>query len=703
MRRILSENSRGRRKALLLLPALVLAGCQGGGSEPLAEDPTPTDTGIPAFLSTSFVESFDSYTTTLARQLINSTPRYLRQKITWSFTAPPSSSYSTYPLASSKAHYAHAAGLTGAGSTIAFTDAGFLPTHEALSGHSIITATNVGIASHGTGVASVAAGNSASMIGIAPEADLILGSFNTAASRTEVARLAAENGAVALNNSWGFTAPDGGTVFATSANYATNFATAADTAYLSALRTYAQNGVAVFAVSNLTDDANTSLLAGLPLFEPSLEEGWLAVINAATTRNDTQILTAERLSAGCLESAQWCLAAEGAWEAATAISNTSYDLSTGTSLATPMVSGALALLQEAFPTLTPHQLRTRLLASADQGFSGFTSDGTTELADGFIRYYSDEWGLGFLDIRAALLPIGETGIAMANGTLQNTATPLMRAGSATGDAVIRSLGGQTVLVSDALGGDFSVAASDLVAQPVIRDAVTRLNNRLFDGGSLALLPEIGASAGFWLNETTRMGFTLPSQDESASWGITLQKQFDGLTLGATVANDSGTLLPTSGLASGTRIAALEIGFNSRLTSTQNLKLGFLYGSTLGSQSVSGAPEGMTFNSLSLTGTQSGILRPDDTLNLSLALPAALASGTTSLTLPTARSASGALQYTNIPIDLRPDDREINASITYRRPAGEHGDYYIGALHAVNSGNISGARDTALLAGFHVAF
>lgn len=81
-------------------------------------------------------------------------------------------------------------------------------------------------------------------------------------------------------------------------------------------------------------------MAALPALRPDLEPGWIAVVNCLPTLSDDDVVSATLRSAGCLEAADWCVAADVTWYGASASSNTSYQVATGTSFATPMVSGA---------------------------------------------------------------------------------------------------------------------------------------------------------------------------------------------------------------------------------------------------------------------------------------------------------------------------------------------------------------------------
>ncbi|MDX5402576.1 MAG: S8 family serine peptidase, partial [Rhodobacterales bacterium] len=469
------------KTGLSLTAATILAGCGGGGggggTSPvvaaanfLAETLSSGNFSANA-LSTSFVTSFAALEDR-ARALRDS-ELYREQDVEWYVDANSNGRqdssetlYQSYSLASARIEYAHAAGLRGAGELIAIVDGDFLPTHETIAGRVVSYAppsdrTDIGPSevSHGTAVASVAAGLSTTMIGVAPEAELLLNSYSNLRDLIDATDLARVRGAVVQNNSWGFTnSPATVDTF-------TSLSASGGSAYLDALRAYTRDGVVVFAAQNERNATTASIMEALPLFAPELEPGWLAVISGVPDFDNQRILSVQRTSAPCLQAARWCLVADGTWNAATAGSTSNYTLYVGTSFAAPVVSGAIALLAEAFPNLTAHDLRARLIATADNRFAGFTASGRLEVipGSGFYHDYSTEWGHGFLDVRAALLPIGTPVARMADGSVQSASQPLIVSGGATGDAVARSLEAVPVLVTDLLGGDFTMPGDAMAA------------------------------------------------------------------------------------------------------------------------------------------------------------------------------------------------------------------------------------------------
>lgn len=700
--------------AVILLPVL-LAGCSGeetiggssggGGSSLLPFTTSPT-------LLASFLDNLDSVRTA-ANQLINTDPRYTRQEYYYDLNSnnryDPGVDLAGNAIRNSGVHYAHAAGLTGAGETIAITDTGFLTTHDVFDGKAITIEPGTAVADHGTFVASVAAGISDDMIGVAPGADLVLGDLSdllTFSPLIETIQEATRVDAVAYNNSWKFVG-----MYADTASYNAIFGDAFGTAYLTALKNYAQDGIVLFSIDNDETITSVGLMAGLPVLEPDLEESWIAVVNGVPTLLGDDIVGAFRLSGACLEAAAWCLAADGTWNGATSNANDDYEYGTGTSYAAPTIAGALALLAEAFPTMTHQELRIRLFASADNEFTGFTSNGTVELVPGFEHDYSDEWGHGFLDVAAALLPIGQSTITTGSGIELNPEEPMVVTGGASGDAVSRALSGVNVISQDALAAQFSVEASALVIDTPIAP--------LFSNGDVAnfaSLQNASYSSGAFFGEGQDIPLDWGDADVSLaiyqraengedSFGLGASRRFDldGTTLEISTAfgDDTGALLSDWNGGTDSSIFSAGMALSADISSLANVTFEVGYASGREESSL-GQSEDVLMNSAALSWTRRNAFARNDQFKVSLSLPAAVINGSTSLSLPV-RSELGVVTHQDIPIDLAPDKRELRLAFTYERPLARDTFLGLSLAHAQNRGNIAGNRETGFMLSFNKRF
>ncbi len=698
---------RPRRAVVGLAVACSLLAACGGGDEGQVGGVTGgeavqgplADLGV---LTQAFVTTFAPFEA-LAATLRESTPRYTRQRLSWSFTNRPAVVYSSYALAASRFEYAHAVDLFGRGQIVSVIDDGFRTSHEAL-GDVDLYGGALPVEDHGTIVASIIAGRTPDFIGVAPEAGLALGTFQPGGTLQGLdnlrlaTRQAIALGAVAQNNSWGY--PN---IPATPAGFDAAFSTSQALAYLDALSDFAQQGVVVFAAPN--SGSGATIMDGLPRVRPDLERGWISVINAVPTFTEDRVTSARLISAPCAQSARWCLAAEGVWEGATAASDTSYGLAVGTSFAAPQVSGALALLAEAFPALTPHDLRLRLLASADTSF--FTPDRQVELAEGFVKGYSTTWGHGFLDVRAALLPIGTPAVALADGTSASLDQPLILAGAATGDAVTRSLGDVTIVATDLLGGDFAVDAGSLAATAAPAPIGPALLDDLMSDDPWASLwsgapppPPGGAvlaaldGQAITLSDARDGTYAslLITGPDSGDLGMSVARVFDtaagALSVGVTLGHDGGGLFGfgLGGEATGSAIAAIDLGLTQSIGQGGYLRLGASFGAADDAAAT-------RFDAVSLEVGGSGVAQSGDRLAFGVSLPVVATSGQTEVALPVARGASG-LIYQPVPIDVAPEDRQVDLSLRYDVPVGRRADLRLELRHALNHGHVAGQTDTA---------
>ncbi len=294
---------------------------------------------------------------------------------------PPQQPPADAQLSITNTYAAHDQGFTGAGSAIGVVDSGIMRNHPALAGRvtkELIyidpASNNINIddvVGHGTWVSQIAAGVPVARFagGIAPGATLVSariisdvepkddgsGQGNRVTSADPLGSINDDliaNGVRIMNNSWGGLYWD-----ATSTATTRSFHDAYNRFINSA------DGLVVFAAGN-SSAADPSDIAALPSRAPDLEKGWLSVV--AVDSNNPSALAS--YSNACGIAANYCLAApgdvivSGKDDTATKMS---YFIVRGTSLAAPQVSGAAALVWQAYPYFNNDLVRQTLLGTAD--------------------------------------------------------------------------------------------------------------------------------------------------------------------------------------------------------------------------------------------------------------------------------------------------------------------------------------------------
>lgn len=354
--------------------------------------------------------------------------------------------------------HAYARGYTGAGQLIAILDDGFQLDHPEIAGRVATTfpgANDMPIEEHGTHVAGIAAGtrDGTGMHGAAFGARLALYGFDySPLMAIDRFNRASSEGAVVINNSWGFddlttdvqaAIADGASTSDALANVVGN-GTAADwNGFLNAMVDAQEAGaVIVFAASNFPSIGSIDISAGMPLVDSRLLGRWLTVVNVDSNDQVTSI--------GCGEARAFCIAAPGE-NIVSALPIDRLGALSGTSMASPLVSGAVALVVEAFG-LSPEEAVNRLLTTADRAFAA---------------YDVDEHGQGILDMDTATRPIGRLRV-QSEGSVHRAAGPDLAATSlltsrAFGDSVSRAFDGMPIAAFDDGGAAFLFDMGSLVS------------------------------------------------------------------------------------------------------------------------------------------------------------------------------------------------------------------------------------------------
>ncbi|HEV7369403.1 S8 family peptidase [Arenibaculum sp.] len=415
---------RNRRLAAALVALVPLSACTGGGTG--AANPGPTTTSAPpgaTALRVPIAYDTSEYRTSTALDRIGA-----------------------------GAAYAH--GVTGLGRTVAVIDSGIRATDPEFAGalhpaSADMVAARAGAPladerGHGTGVAAVigARRNDTKTHGVAFDARIMALRTDAAGAdgrstglhyQSDLAaatRRATAHGADVLNFSLGGVAPAGD--------------------LSSALAGAARAGAVLVAAAGNGGDAEP---AGLGLWFASPAAQGAGVVVGSVDANGTISDFSNRAGSA----RQFYLVAPGELIRAIDAQGRSA-LWSGTSFAAPHVSGAAALLREAFPNLTGAQIVDILLRSA----TDLGEPGTDAV-----------YGRGMLNLEAALAPLGETVIPAGeavDGAADALAATTLAVGGAVGDALSRSAALSRIMVLDEYQRPYRLDLSGLAAaRPAVRD------------------------------------------------------------------------------------------------------------------------------------------------------------------------------------------------------------------------------------------
>lgn len=447
---------------------------------------------------------------------------------------------------------AHAAGYTGGGVTIGIVDTGVMSTHPALAGRVLKELVYVDPSTnnlkvddangHGTYVAEIAAGTPFGQFagGIASGASIVSariiddkapddnGSTPAApVSSSDAIPLGQVNadlinsGVKVMNNSWGgisWSASDS----ATTKSF--------HDAYSPFINTW--GGLVVFAAGN-DSQANPSTIASLPSLAPDLAKGWLTVV-AVDSNNPGKLAS---YSNQCGIAMSYCLAAPGnvivSGKGDTSTANETYWIVAGTSLAAPQVSGAAALVWQAFPYFSNDLVRQTLLGTADP-LGGSQPNAT--------------FGYGELDVARAVK--GPAQFNWGDVTVNFS-------GSSTWSNTISGAGG---LIKQGTG-------TLTLTYPATYTGLTQVQGGMLAAASLASSVNIGAQGV--LTNTASVGGSVTNA------GVLAMNATDMMILGNYTQQGNGRL-------------AMPLGANFHVTGTANLTGGDLY--------ITGVRQGYQVNS-----------------------------------------------------------------------------------------------------------
>ncbi|MEJ0061773.1 MAG: S8 family peptidase [Alphaproteobacteria bacterium] len=431
---------------------------------------------------------------------------------------------------------ANARGFAGQGITVAVLDSGLNTLHPdmvnniAPGGYDFISGsenvTDHSDVTHGTHVAGIiAAGkNDFGTRGVAYNAKIlpfaVIGDGAPDTAIGDAMRAATAAGARVMNGSYG----PGTEAIAYYENARAQLFTDFDLADANAYLAAAQSGmVMVFAAGNSGMDdvplmASHPLSGGflpfvrpananIPLGDPGAyrkynNDNSISTLNADYSGLEGQVIavvavdstnTIAPFSNHCGVAKAWCFAAPGVHITSTGPENTYVALS-GTSMASPHVAGAVALLLSQHPELTGPQLLNLLATTATH--LGISTTGTPDDIYG--------WGLINLDLATqAVAPFSVALHGMASGPSVLLTNSTVRVGNAFGPSVARALGSTQIGVMDAFQRNYTIGLDQHVTAA----------SSAFDGtvalqrfGQQEFRPEIA------LDDRNSLNFTLRAQD-----------------------------------------------------------------------------------------------------------------------------------------------------------------------------------------------
>lgn len=210
----------------------------------------------------------------------------------------------------------------------------------------------------------------------------------------------------------------------------------------------ADGAVMVWAAGN-NGATQVSVRGGLPHYFPELEANWLTVV--AVDLNGREPSYTNR----CGLAAAWCVTAPGGGDLTStgieaAKSGGGYIKKSGTSMAAPLVSGAIGLVLEHMPNLSPRQAAIRLKETAT--YNGLTASNGCTIATCTETAMAEIFGHGMINLDGALQPIGEASLVNNSGQYFDGETSYITTPVLVGDAIRKGLEGAVGIARDSFDG-----------------------------------------------------------------------------------------------------------------------------------------------------------------------------------------------------------------------------------------------------------
>ena len=621
---------------------------------------------------------------------------------------------------------AWARGWTGQGTTIAILDTGIDADHSEFTGRILAqecftSACNGAegmddLNGHGTHVAGSAAAalDGVGMTGVAPDANLIIGKVATQTGYYDMVGMAralgwaSDEGASVANVSGGYNYSNSfqdaiagtsdGTYELSNTNGNSTLEAWATNGYYnlhldttgSLLRTMKENFtdsemVMVAAAGNQgldyaaypgiyavhTDDAGALTFGGRIIIAGSYDvktEDLSSFSNAAGTLcvDDSCATSDYRVS-------DFYLMAPGSF-VASANSGGGYTVKSGTSMAAPVISGAVAVIHQMWPHMKGENLAQLLLATGNKDIP---------------NYDESRHGQGLLDLDAATSPQGTLGIptnGRADGATSSDFGALSLSGGAATSAVSEML--SSLMVVDEYDRDFYVDATSLVSAADTRTLSYTVAHRD--------LVNTNAYAGYAADAQLAGGTnTLLGISENGS-EINLTYDFNnGLSLG--YMTESGTFLGNTADSDLMRVNGATTGYiGYNFDNAVNDTLSVFGGATAGFTSLDVDTNSMLKGAGTVLSNTANIGARFNTnageFGIVAALPVAIVGGDAHFSSPSDVDVSGNLIYQNSSSSLASQDREYNLGVFYNNAIGQSAHISAYAEQRNNYTGINGLTD-----------
>ncbi|ADE39595.1 predicted subtilase [Candidatus Puniceispirillum marinum IMCC1322] len=640
----------------------VLSGCGGGGAGGLSVSDVPpvedarfdvNDIGVP---TDNMNDSVDDDAVTLA-------PSYFETEEYWG------NAYGASPLAVTHFSDAYARGWTGKGSLIVIADTGIDVSHADLAGQikygidlsgTGLTDTN----GHGTHVAGIvaAAKNDIGMHGAAFDADLAIAKVTNGWSYSfQIARQAAawgrDLGAVAINMSAAYQRDinfentlvklDDGAYYSTHAYHGVNgYYNSLGEAYAwkaalgpdQVLVKAAGNDGTIYSaghnqMATATDDDGALILDGQMLIVGNWDvDGEFLRGNAAGNVCVTWVGDHCHDAAKIQDS---FIMAPGTYIYST-YHNGDYAYLTGTSMAAPMVAGALAVVHQMWPHMSGKNLAKLLLVTADKTVSG---------------YDVNLHGQGLLDMEKATRPYGAVGIPTT--------------GRAAGSVAAVSGG---AMIAGATPAQFAAFDQVMVLDSFERDFYVNLTTRILP----ANMPRTSIARAGGITDHYAAYF---KSDQRIALPILLG-DWTRMTLGAGMSENEflGNRLSGSfGQVKSSNTAYINIDYNRDIFGLNGFAQfagGMTHPQVETRESLLAGVSTILSSSWTVGAeipTHQTDVNAPSRIGLAISQPVTIEQGQLNYNIPVARTKAGSVLYKHHAVDLKPAKRALNIASYYDQP------------------------------------